>query len=474
MFRGRTDELKQLKDCVQSPHANLVVLKGRRRIGKSSLIEHFADQEKLRFIKIEGLAPAKGQTDLHQLDYFAKQLSRQTDWTYLKLSDWTDAFTALDSQISKNQKTLVLLDEISWLGKHNNNFSGYLKSAWDNLLKKNNGLTLVLCGSVSTWIEENIMSHTAFVGRIHLALHLKELPLKICSQFWRNSTISTFEKYKFLCLTGGIPRYLEELRPKETAEQNIHRLVFQKSGLLYHEFDDLFNESYNLDNKSYRSILLALLEGPKSFIQICKDLNVEKNGVISKYLENLSLAGFITRDYLIKSDGNPSKLSRYRLSDNYTRFYLKYILNQKNKIEKNLIHNINFESMPHWQTILGLQFQNLLNNNYDAILRELQIDPHIVTFIGPYFQNKTTKTKNGVEIDLLIQTKHHTHYICEFKFRKKIDPNVLKEIQDKVTFYARPKYISVRPVLIYEGELSEKLLELQDHLQIVSAAKFLD
>lgn len=473
MFRGRSDELKQLKDCLQSPNANLVVLKGRRRIGKSSLIEHFADLEKIQFIKIEGLAPTKGQTDSHQLDYFAKQLSKQSDWSYIKLSDWTDAFTALHSQVPKNQKTLVLLDEISWLGKHDKNFAGYLKSAWDNLFKKNKNLTLVLCGSVSTWIEENIMNHTAFVGRINLALHLKELPLKVCSQFWGNSTVSTFEKYKFLCLTGGIPRYLEELRPKETAEQNIHRLIFQKSGLLYQEFDDLFNDSYNLENKIYRSILVTLLTGPKSFIEICKNLEIEKNGIISQYLENLVLAGFIARDYLSKSDGSPSKLSRFRLSDNYTRFYLKYILNQKNKIEKNLIHNINFDSLPQWQTILGLQFQNLLNNNYDVILKELQIDPQIVTFIGPYFQNKTTKTKKAIEVDLLIQTKHQTHYLCEFKFRKKIESSIIKEIQDKVDAYARPKYISVRPVLIYEGELSEAITENHDSLQIVSADRFL-
>jgi hypothetical protein len=116
---------------------------------------------------------------------------------------------------------IVLFDEISWMGSKDPDFLGKLKNAWDLYFKKNPKLIFILCGSVSSWIDKNILSHTGFLGRISYRLTLEELPLKDCNQFWSSAggQISAYEKLKVLSITGGVPRYLEEIKPRMSAEK---------------------------------------------------------------------------------------------------------------------------------------------------------------------------------------------------------------------------------------------------------------
>lgn len=107
-------------------------------------------------------------------------------------------------------------------------FLGKLKTAWDMHFSKNPHLVMALCGSISSWIEENILSSTGFVGRITMDLVLEELPLHACNAFWhpKEKRIAAFEKFKLLSITGGVPRYLEEISPEFPAEKNIQNLCF--------------------------------------------------------------------------------------------------------------------------------------------------------------------------------------------------------------------------------------------------------
>lgn len=132
---------------------------------------------------------------------------------------------------------IVLLDEISWMGSRDPAFPGKLKTAWDTQFKKNDKLILVLCGSASTWIERNILSSTGFVGRVSRTLTLEELPLRDCASFWPDAdgNVSPYEKAKILAVTGGIPRYLEEVDTNRSSEENIKRLCFSRGGLLVTE-----------------------------------------------------------------------------------------------------------------------------------------------------------------------------------------------------------------------------------------------
>lgn len=182
----------------------------------------------------------------------------------------------------------------------------------------------MLCGSASSWIEKNILSNTGFVGRISYTLTLRELTLAESSQFWPQ-TIADYEQLKVLSITGGVPKYLEEVNPKVNAEDNIKRLCFTEGGFLVDEFERIFSDILLRDSPLYQKIIRILDTGPKEAIDIQKQLNTTQ-GRILEYLHELALAGFITRDYTwdLKT-GKDAKLSRYRLSDNYMHFYVRYV-----------------------------------------------------------------------------------------------------------------------------------------------------
>ena len=165
------------------------------------------------------------------------------------------------------------------MGSKDFDFLGKLKNAWDLYFSKNPHLILILCGSISSWIEEI--------------------------------------------------------------------------------FSDLFSKS----NTSHKEVVVCLADGPKDLMQICKELEKSQGGTYSKHLDDLVKAGFVQRDFTWHLDsGKESKLSRYRLSDNYLRFYMKYIAPNHSKIEKGLFSNSLLSSLPAWDSIMGLQFVNLVSH----------------------------------------------------------------------------------------------------------------
>ena len=147
MFVGRSDQLSLLDSLWRKPKASLVTCRGRRRIGKSTLVEEFARQSKARLFRFEGLAPRKGMTNSRQLEEFAVQLSMQTHEPEFRFRRWAEAFATLSAKIPATGRSVLLLDEISWMGKYDPDFAGQLKIAWDQFFHAKANLVLVLCGS---------------------------------------------------------------------------------------------------------------------------------------------------------------------------------------------------------------------------------------------------------------------------------------------------------------------------------------
>ena len=248
MFIGREETIDQLNGLLRKRVASLVTCRGRRRIGKSTLIEVFANRAKCRFIKIEGRRPAKGMTNADELVAFAKQLADQTSAETTPPLNWLAAFRRLDTQIHDKERTVVLLDEVSWMAYFDNTFASDLKIAWDNLFKKHDRLVMVICGSVSSWIRDNIIDSGAFLGRRSLDVVLGELPLSDCVKFWGKaaSRIDEREIIDVLSVTGGVPRYLEEIDPALSAVENIRRLCFLPNSVLRTDFEEMFRVSENV------------------------------------------------------------------------------------------------------------------------------------------------------------------------------------------------------------------------------------
>ncbi len=380
----------------------------------------------------------------------------------MKFDEWNSAFNYLGRETQKG-RCVIIFDEISWVGSEDPDFLGKLKNAWDLIFKKNDELILFLCGSASSWIEENILMSRGFYGRVSYTLTLKELPLNDCNEFWVNqeNNISPYEKLKILAVTGGVPRYLEEVDPKKSSEENIKSLCFMPGGLLVEDFNKIFNVFFLSNSPLYKEIVSVLVEGSKENKEICDLLDISQTGRISQYLNELKLAGFISREasWDIKGAIDKVRLYKYRLSDNYLRFYFKYIEKNLNRIEQDSFHYKSLNTLPEWSVIMGLQFENLVLNNREFIWKKLDLLPDDIVVDNPYFQRKTTQ-QLGCQIDYMIQTRFNCLYICEIKFSQtEIGKNVIKEVQNKIDNINSPKGYSFRPVLIHVNGVSEAVIE---------------
>lgn len=458
-FIGRAEELGELKTLLKKKTASLVVVKGRRRIGKSRLIIEFARNH--RFYKFTGLAPTKGVTAQDQRNDFARRLREEFGIPEIKTEDWGQLFTLFAREV-KTGKVIILLDEISWMASDDDTFLSKLKNLWEEHLYKNPKLILILCSSVSTWIEENIINSTAFFGRISWTLTLDPLPLSDCNKMLeiQGFKSSSYEKFKILCITGGVPWYIEQMQGQYTADDNIKRQCFTRGGILVKEFDMIFHELFEKRDNIYKKIIASLSNGPVDFIGISQNTDYPKSGRLNTYLMDLVQAGFISKDYTWSlKTGKTMNLSLYRLSDNYIRFYLKYISPKRIQIEAKHIKKINLSYLPGWEVIMGLQFENLVVNNRDEIFKLLNIDPENVIYDNPFFQKKTTRQK-GCQIDYLIQTKFKTLYVIEIKFSKNlIKPLVIDEVKEKIRRISLPRETAVFPVLIHVNGVTDQIYE---------------
>ena len=182
-------------------------------------------------------------------------------------------------------------------------------------------------------------------------------------------------------------------------------------------------------------------------------LGVENNGHFLEDLEELKLAGFIARDGGVNPhSGARSRLFRYRISDNYTRFYIKYIAPNRDLIDKGLFRFTDLEQLPGWQSILGFQFECLLLNNIAGLLRRLGLDRTLLVSAAPYRRAAHARGE-GCQIDLLIQTRR-TVWVVEIKRRREIGREVIDEVAEKVKRLGLGRRVSVRTALVYSGHLS--------------------
>ena len=457
-FIGRREYLGDLESLWRKATSSLIACRGRRRIGKSTLIREFARRTSSAYIEVEGLPPDREMTNQRQLDHFVSALAEQTGSSGEPVANWIEAFHRLDGQIDDDKRTVVLLDEVSWMGGYDVNFPGALRTAWETYFHRHQRLVVAVCGSVSAWIKENILDNTGFTGRFSRDYVLPELNLEECAEFWRGAKdrVSVREIFDVLSVTGGIPRYLEEIDPGLSAEENIRRMCFSTSGELYKDFDAIFSPIFGADVEFKRRILEALADGPKSGAELSVCLGVKRSGRMASALRELKEGGFLSDDPgLNPATGESMRTGKYRLKDNYTRFYLKYVKPRKTQIEAGSFRFTSLGTLPEWNAVMGLQFENLIVNNAMSLIPHLHLGNAIVESAAPYrnMRRDAEGGKGGCQIDLLIQTPM-TAYVVEVKRKREIDESVIDEMKSRIARLPLRKGMTPRPVLVYEGDLA--------------------
>jgi len=458
MFIGRKQELRDLTAFWGRDQGVLITCRGRRRIGKSTLIAEFASQSAQTFFSIVGLAPRKGMTDARQRRHFCEKLAELGERKYRAAATWSKAFRQLDALLKDRGRTVVLLDEISWMGGYDPDFAGYFKEAWDEYLHKHANLIFVLCGSVSSWIAENILNSIGFVGRDSFDIELGELSLSDSVALFgpTGTRLSTGEKLDLLSLTGGVPKYLEEIRPELSVDENFRRLCFLPRSLLFREFNETFSRIFGLRVATRGRILRMLVDGRRSVSELADLEKRAVNGSYTEALSDLCYAGFVAEESGMNPlTGNTVKESRYRLKDNYVRFYLKNIEPRAAAIKAGLFEFASLEQLNGWDSILGLQFENLVLNHVNDLFPHLGLEQSLVLSAAPYTQN-ATKRNEACQIDLLIRTER-TLMVIEIKRQREIRHEVVDEVAEKIRKLRYDKKLSVRTALVYDGHLSASI-----------------
>jgi AAA+ ATPase superfamily predicted ATPase len=255
---------------------------------------------------------------------------------------------------------------------------------------------------------------------------------------------------------GGVPKYLENIDPAMSADENVKRLCFTPGALLVDEFDEIFNDALDANLGLKKRILSALGDGQRSPTEVAESLGLENNGHLSAYLEELETAGFVARDTgLNPRTGKRSNVVRYRISDNYTRFYIRFIEPNRELIRKGTFTFVSLAQLPGWESMLGLQFECLVYNTLREVVRRIGLDQTLMLSAAPYVQNSTTRTAR-CQIDRLIQTRRML-YVVEIKRRESVGEWVVTDVEEKISKLNTPRGVSIVPVLVYDGNLSKRV-----------------
>ncbi|MFW5887324.1 MAG: AAA family ATPase [Bacteriovoracia bacterium] len=451
MFIGRNEEIHDLEKLYNEERSSFVVVYGRRRIGKSSLIDKFcSNKSSMRFEGIEGEHSAE------QITQFQRDLKKQVDDKFLKqmnFSKWEDIFDYMTVQIKKSEKKLVLFfDEFQWMAASQSKLVSLLKKVWDNDWKKTQKVMLVLCGSVAPFMIRKVIKSNALYGRIDYELCLKGLGPKDVKKLIGGSR-SIYEIFKYILILGGVPRYIEIINSKKSFEQNIQNLFFKSNSLLLSEYEKIFYSQFR-EHKNYEKIVKYLSNTPRNLQEISKHLKMESSGGVKSYLDNLEKALFVT-SYVPYDRPDNSKLKKYKLSDEYIRFYLKYVYPNQKKIQSAPRNQSLFKTLvkDQWDSWLGFAFENFCLKNAYLLARKMGFADQVKNY-GPFF----SKGSKDFQIDLVFERFDNVITVCEMKYyNKKITTGVIAEVEKKLELLNIKKGMTVEKALISQFGADEKL-----------------
>ncbi len=453
MFYGRDHELKLIKTAIDSPRAELGIVYGRRRVGKSALLtERGIRKGDLHFEALQKLSTNK------QIGHFTDQLARQTRMPRILALNWKDAFDALTLHIRKGRR-YVVLDEFPWMASGRTELVSLLKYYWDNEWKKNPGLTLVLCGSVTSFMLKHLVHSTALHNRKTFEIKLDSLPAHEAALFFKRKR-SDFEIAKFLMIFGGIPKYLEQLDPAESLAANMDRLCFTKNSFFLTEFETLFKEQFKVI-RTYESIVEALADRSSSKEILAKRLGMKPGGGLSGYIQALEEADFVRVFSPADVMGAGKKTKKIVLRDEWLRFYFSYVKPNRKIIELNsrpgLFARLTETSLDIY---FGLAFEQFCMKNLTNLLAHTGINLDKIIGYGPFFRQPGRKKRKseGLQIDILLHRRGHILTVIECKFQTNpVGLSVIRDVEKKISLLRPGRIYTVEKILVSAGPVSREV-----------------
>jgi AAA+ ATPase superfamily predicted ATPase len=441
-FYGRTSELALLERAHATERSELWVVYGRRRVGKTALLEKFAGGKRAFFFTagressrsnlrrfFEGLADFAGQPLLRKV----------------RSPTWSEALSALDQVVGTAPgKTLLVFDEFQWMCRGQSSVLSDLQRLWDTRWKNRGNVHLILCGSaVSFMVGEVLAQKSPLFGRRSGSLALLPLSAAEAKSFFRKR--GDFECGEALICLGGVPAYLELFARHGSVRKILDELAFRPHGYLVEEVRFTFGEQLK-EKERYLQIASLLAGAPASMAQLSRSTGLNK-GQLAFYLERLIELGFVEKHRPITLP-DTSKTVRYRLQDEYLRFYFSLIEPNLTRIRTSRTgYGLDRIARDRFDTFLGHGFELMVARNV-AVLLEVTDAADVVSRIGSYWHHQTAR-REGVQIDLVVERDDGITHLVECKWsRKPVGKGVWTELQRKCSLYPNPKQHTLEPVLV--------------------------
>lgn len=326
-FINRIQEMKTLEEQYNMSSSSMVILYGRRRVGKTSLISEFLKKhnDNIYFLATE-------ESEVLNLKAFREQVSEYIGNELLKSAsvDWLTVFKLL-AEYKTQTKKVIVIDEFQYIGEDNNAFPSIMQKVWDTLLKDAN-IMLILCGSLITLMKRQTLDYgSPLYGRRTAQIKLKQIPFKYYGDFIEEK--SNNELLPFYAVTGGVPKYIESFLGIEDLYDGIEKRILNTQSYLYEEPYFLLQKEVS-EIGSYFSLIKAIAMGNRKLSEIAANIEVKQTS-LTKYLKTLIDLDLIEREVPI-TEPNPekSKSGLYKITDNFIAFWFKFVYPYRAYLEK--------------------------------------------------------------------------------------------------------------------------------------------
>ena len=406
---GRNQEIILLNEAYNSDQSELIAIYGRRRIGKTYLVrEHFANH---LVFETSGLFNG---TLPEQLRQFASNLKLASN-SHLDIkvpTDWFEAFEMLKSFIinhQKEDKKVVFLDELPWMATPKSRFLTAFEGFWNGWASARKDLVIIICGSASSWMIQKIeKSKGGLYNRVTKRIVLKPFTLTETELFFQQKNIVLNRRHitELYMGLGGVPHYLNQIRKSETPEMALSRLILDKDGLLFDEFENLFISLFG-EGGVHQTIVEILAKNRYGMTRdaLLNKLKLKSGGWFSTILEELETSGFIE---IQTPFAKKHKEAVVKVIDNYSLYYMNF--------RKSKSTSISTSNTQEWKIWSGLSFENICMYHAKNIVKTLGING--MNYSISSWQHKGNEEMKGAQIDMIIDRADKAINICEIKFNE--------------------------------------------------------
>ena len=439
-FIGRTSEMKTLQE-EYARDGGFVVIYGRRRVGKTTLIKEFIKGKKaLYFLATE-------EIETNNIRDFAAQVGAFIGDKTMKnanYKNWQDLFQKF-VDYKPNEKKVLIIDELPYLVKVNPAFVSILQKAWDELLKNQN-VMLILCGSLISMMKKVALNYDSpLYGRRTAQIRLMPLSFSELHRINEGSFTDAMEKY---AVTGGVPKYFEFFDGTLPLREEIARTILSKNGFLYEEPTFLLKEEVR-EPVNYFSIIRTMAAGNHKIGNIAALLELSPTKLIP-YMKTLIDLGFVEKQLPVtEKNAEKSRKGLYFISDNFMRFWFKYVYPFRGELELDNMEIV-FEELDKdfISNFTAFAYEDVCKDIFAQLCAAKQI-PFTPSKIGSYWHNDVQNQDTQIDV-MAVDNSHKTVFAGECKYHnKEVGADVYFSLKSKVEGSAALKKAFAEHKFIY-------------------------